>query len=117
MCVSPLGYVWVDEVGALIYALRIVQALAFAMAFTAGATLCVDQAPPERLGQAIGFFGLSFLSLNAIAPAVVETLSDRFGWSWAFAASAAGAALCALLSLFVRDRPRTGGVLPQSHPV
>ena len=103
MAAASLGYVAVDEVGPLLYALRLVQGLAFAMVFAAGGALAVVLAPPERLGQAIGIYGLSFLSMNAVAPACVEQLAGLAGWRPAFATAAAGALLCALLSLRVSD--------------
>ena len=103
MAAASLGYVAVDEVGPLLYALRLVQGLAFAMVFAGGGALAVDLAPPERLGQAIGIYGLSFLSMNAVAPACVEQLAGLAGWRLAFATAAAGALLCALLSLRVSD--------------
>lgn len=105
MAVASLGYLAIDEMGPLIYALRILQALAFSMAFVAGATLAVDQAPPDRLGQAIGIFGLTMLCMNAVAPAAVEELAGRAGWGPAFATAAIGAMLCALLSRFVHEKP------------
>lgn len=109
MAAASLGFVYVEEMGPLLYALRAVQASAFAMAFAAGAALAVDLAPPARLSQAIGIFGLSFLSMNAIAPAAVEEISKRADWPTAFAASASGAVLCALLSRRIPDaRPARG---------
>lgn len=104
MAVASLGFVFVDSVGPLIYALRAAQALAFAMAFAAGAALAVDEAPPERVGQAIGVFGLTFLAMNFVAPTVVEEVAARFDWSSAFATAAAGALLCAALSRRIRER-------------
>jgi predicted MFS family arabinose efflux permease len=103
MAASSLGYVWVGEVGGLLYALRSVQALAFAMTFAAGGALAVDLAPPERVGQAIGVYGLSFLAMNAVAPASVEAIAARAGWAPAFATAAAGALLCAVLSRRIRE--------------
>ncbi len=99
MAASSAGYVAVHEVGPLLYALRVAQAVAFAMVFAAGGALAVDLAPPERLGQAIGFYGLSFLSMNAVAPAVVEQVALRAGWATAFGTSVVGALLCAALAL------------------
>jgi MFS family permease len=104
---ASLGFLAVDEMGALIYLLRVLQGLAFSMAFVAGATLAVDEAPPDRLGQTIGIFGLTMLSMNAVAPAAVESLAERYGWAPAFASAAIGAFLCAALSRFVRERPHT----------
>jgi predicted MFS family arabinose efflux permease len=110
MAGACFGFAYVDSVGPLIYALRVVQALAFAMAFAAGAALAVDEAPPERVGQAIGVFGLTFLSMNFVAPAVVEEVAGRAGWPTAFATAGAGALLCAVLSRRVHEsRPRPDG--------
>ena len=103
MAVASLLFVAVESVGPLLYALRAVQGVAFSMAFAAGAALAVDEAPPERVGQAIGIFGLTFLSMNAVAPAVVEIVAAGAGWSAAFATAAGGAGLCAALSRRVRD--------------
>jgi predicted MFS family arabinose efflux permease len=80
-----------------------VQALAFAMVFAAGGALAVDLAPPSRLGQAIGLYGLTFLSMNAVAPACVEALAGRAGWEVAFSTAAGGALVCAALSRRIRD--------------
>jgi MFS family permease len=105
MTAASLAFAAVDEMGPLIYGLRLVQGLAFSMAFVAGATLAVDQASPERLGQTIGIFGLTMLSMNAVAPAVMEEIAARGGWPTAFATAAGGALLCALLSLLVHAGP------------
>lgn len=105
MAAASLGFVAVDEVGPLLYGLRLVQGLGFAMAFTAGAALAVDEAPPARLGQAIGLFGLTFLSMNVVAPAAVEGIADRFGWSAAWVLAGVGAASCCVLSRLLHDRP------------
>jgi predicted MFS family arabinose efflux permease len=72
----------------------------------AGATLAVDQAPPVRLGQAIGIFGLTILSMNAVAPTVVESMAENVGWAAAFVCAGAGAVLCCALSFFVREQGR-----------
>ncbi len=79
MAVSSFAFFWVDSVGPLLYSLRILQGLAFAMGFVAGATLAVDEAPPDRLAQAIGLFGLTMLSMNAVGPVAVELIADRIG--------------------------------------
>jgi predicted MFS family arabinose efflux permease len=110
MTVASLAFTAVDQVGPLLYGLRILQGVAFAMAFAAGGALAIDHAPPERVAQAIGLFGLTFLSMNAIAPATVETVAERYGWQAAFATAAGGALLCGLLSLRVHERhPRPHG--------
>src|SRR5262249_50313300 len=77
---ASLAVTRVDALGPAIYALRGLQALAFAMAYAAGSALAVDEAPPDRVAQAIGIFGLTFLSMNAVAPGVAEEVSVRVGW-------------------------------------
>src|SRR5262245_8652485 len=104
MAAASLAFTTIDSFGPAIFALRALQALAFAMAFAAGAALAVDEAPPARVAQAIGLFGLAFLSMNAVGPAVVEEVSARSGWPAAFGLAAAGALACALLSLRLRER-------------
>ena len=104
MAAASLAFTGVDSFGPAIFALRVLQALAFAMAFAAGSALAVDEAPPERVAQAIGLFGLTFLSMNAVGPAVVEAVSARSGWPAAFGLAAVGALACALLSLRLRER-------------
>ena len=103
MALTALGFASVDEMSPLLYGLRGLQGLAFAMAFTAGGALAVDLAPPSRVAQAIGLFGVTFLSMNAIAAAVTEEVAARVGWHEAFAAAAVGAVLCAVLSRRVSD--------------
>lgn len=113
MTAASLAFTAVDSFGPAIFALRALQALAFAMAFAAGSALALDEAPPERVAQAIGLFGLTFLSMNAVGPAIVEEVSARAGWPAAFALAAAGALACALLSLRLRERAgaRSNGAL------
>ena len=106
MALASLAFAAVDRVGPLIFGLRALQGASFAMALVAGGTLAVDQAPPERLGQAIGIFGLAMLSMNAVAPTIVETVAEHLNWSSAFMSAAGGAVLCVVLSFFVREKPR-----------
>lgn len=106
MALASVSFFWVDELGWLAYALRALQGVAFAMTFAAGSALIVDLAPPERLAQAIGYFGLTMLATNALAPLSVEFMAEAVSWKFAFMVAAAGAAGCFLASFFVRDPDR-----------
>jgi MFS family permease len=109
MGLTSLGFALVDTVGPLLFALRVVQALAFAMTFAPGGALAVELAPPARVGQAVGLFGLTFLAMNGVASAVVERLAAFAGWPTAFATAGVTAFASALLSLRLREpRPATG---------
>ena len=103
MAVASLSFFWVHEFGSLIFFLRACQGLAFGMAFAAGSALVVDLAPPQKLAQAIGYFGMTMLSTNALAPLSVEALAVISGWRLAFAAAALGAVLCLLASFLIRE--------------
>ena len=111
MAVTTLAYVAVDEVGPLLFALRALQAVAFSMAFAAGAALAVDAAPPERLGQAIGIFGLTFLSMNGCAALVIEGVAESSGWKSCFVLSAGAALAAAVMSRAIPEPPLT----PATH--
>lgn len=82
--VTGATFTLVPGLGPLIYALRILQGAAWIIVFQCTATMVADLVPKERLSQAIGFLGVSMLVTNALAPAVVEPVADRFGWGVAF---------------------------------
>jgi MFS family permease len=103
MALASAGYVYVHEIGVYLYVLRLLQSLAFAYAYAAGAALCVDAAPANRLAHALGLFGLAYVVTGAIAPAAVEAIVERQGWDAAFMLAASAATLCGLLSLFIRE--------------
>ncbi|MCG8422154.1 MAG: MFS transporter [Proteobacteria bacterium] len=106
MTASSLGYLAVGGVGPLLFGLRGLQAVAFSMAYAAGAALAVDEAPPQRLGQAIGLFGLAFLAMEGGAALVIEYLAEVAGWPYAFAVAAGAAAAATALSRLVRSQYR-----------
>ena len=51
------GFLLVDRVGPLLWALRVVQGIGWPLFYLALSTLATDIAPKERMGQAIGMFG------------------------------------------------------------
>jgi MFS family permease len=106
MGLACAAHVFVDAIGPLLYGLRILQSLAFAYAYAAGAALAIDAAPPARLGQALGLFGLIFVMTGALAPAAVEAIVAAHGWGPAFLLAGGAAFASALLSLFVFEDPR-----------
>jgi MFS family permease len=75
MLLSTLGYLAVDRVGPLLFALRVVQGVAFAAGFNAASTLAAALAPPTRRAAALGLFGVS--RPRALAPTIGERLSCR----------------------------------------
>ncbi|HEY6728947.1 MAG TPA: MFS transporter [Polyangiaceae bacterium] len=104
---AAFGYVWVAEIGPLLYALRVLQGVAFVIAFNTAATLAVELSPQQRLSQSLGFVGLASLCTNAIAPALVERLVRSYGWSLGFELAAGSALVAALLARGIA-RPAPG---------
>ena len=105
MAVTSACYVNVESIGLTLYGLRILQAIAFAYAFAGGAALCVDAAPPERIGQAVGLFGLAYVVMGAFAPAAVEEIVAASGWDSAFLLAAATSTWCAIGGLLIKEEP------------
>lgn len=100
---AALGFATLEAVGPLMLGLRLVQGFAFALVVSAGGTLVTDLVPTARLGQALGYWGLAMLVTNAIAPAVLEPIADRYGFTPVFAligvASLMAAGLGAVIAL------------------
>jgi len=105
MTLASLGFLAVDRVGPLLYALRMVQGIAFPAVFIAASTLVTDDAPPEHLGRAIGLFGVSILSMHALAPAVAEEVAGRVGWHAVFWMATASSLVCLASTPFIYDPP------------
>ncbi len=106
MALACAGFLRVDAIGPLLYGLRLLHGVAFACFFVATSTLAADLAPPERMGQALGWFGAMLVSTNALAPALAEWIAVAAGWNAVFALTVA----CALAAVAGLTRVR------DSHP-
>ena len=103
MSASSFAFLAIDSMGPAVYALRFAQGAAFGMVFTAAGALVTDMAPAQRMSQAIGLLGLTVLSMNAVAPALVEAIVARWGWGPAFWMAGIAAALSCLACCFLRE--------------
>lgn len=89
-------YLFIDELGPLIYVARILSGLADGMLFTAYFTYAADVVPPERRVQGLAVFGLSGLIPMSLAPWIGEWLIDHHGFPamfWALVAATSGSLL------------------------
>lgn len=112
--VAALAFAAVDRVGPLLYGLRLLQGLAFVAVFNSTAVIVADRVDGSRLGQAIGYLGLSMLATNALAPAVTEPLADALGWGVAFSSAGVLALVASLGVLSIPDDPEP--VQEVDHP-
>jgi MFS family permease len=100
---AALGFVWVDRVGPLLLLLRAAQGLGWAVLFTAGMMLTIGTSPPSRLAQAIGYYGVANLAMNAVAPAAAEIVADRAGWTPIFVVAAVTGVLAFAVAWWLPD--------------
>lgn len=115
LTVTCVGFLFVRELGPLLFALRLVHGVSFTFFFVATQTLAADIAAPEHLGRTIGYYGSAFVFTNAAAPATAEWLAARAGWPSVFLATAVLAVLSLALILPVHDRRPPQG--PDGAPV
>lgn len=99
MAIASVGFLFVHQIGPALFALRLLQGLGFAAAFTATTTFAAAFAPRDRRAQALGVFGLSTLLNHAVAPVLGEEIIHRGGFEALFTATAFYNALVILLSL------------------
>jgi MFS family permease len=93
MAATTLVYLWVDRIGPLLFALRVMQGIAFAAGFNAASTLAAELAPPARRAAALGVFGVSTLGTHALAPTIGEQLVRLHGFPLLFVVAAGYSAL------------------------
>ncbi|HEX2235226.1 MAG TPA: MFS transporter [Actinomycetota bacterium] len=111
---SVVGYVWASSLAVLV-ALRLVSGIGEAAFYVGAASVINDLAPDARRGEALSLFSLALYGGLAVGPVVGETVlgDGRFAATWI--ASAAAAALAAVVGTIVREtRPETE--LPAGRP-
>lgn len=101
-----LGYMRVHAVGPLVYVLQGCISASFVLCFNATGALLTDYAPPERMGQAIGWLGSCNVLMNAVATMLAEPLAAAQGWQAVFMLACLAATLSFGMSFSLRDAPR-----------
>ena len=112
--VGAAGYLFVQQVGPLIYLLRAIQGVGLAAGLTAGYTLVAELSPASRRGESYGFYMVSTLSPHAIGPWAGEGLVLISGFPALFGVTAAYALLSVLLGAFIRGRADDSDPAPSS---
>ncbi len=86
---------------------RALHGLVWAAWTTAAATYVTDIAPPQRRGEAMGAYGISFNLAMVVTPGIGLALIAA-GWPWLFAAAALLALMTAGLSAMLPESPGHG---------
>jgi MFS family permease len=111
-----VAFLFIDEIGPLLYAVRAVQGVAFTSAFTGAQTLAVLFAPIDRRAEAIGWFGISTILTHAISPVIGEQIILLYGFPTMFAVGAVLGAAAFVMSCFV-PRPPEFVARPRITPI
>ena len=101
---ASAGFLVIDQVGPLLWALRLLQGFAWPLFYVGLATLATDVAPKARMGQAIGVFGAVMISTNALGPALAEWGARQFGWKVVFGTTVVAALCAAIITRFLREQ-------------
>lgn len=110
--VACLGYAFSSTLPAML-AFRILHGAAFGVTTTVSIALLIPHVPAERLGEGIGYYGLSQIVAQAAGPGIGVALSDAFGYRAMFLAVCGIALLAALLmGLLPGSGPREGEAPP-----
>ncbi|MDH3201030.1 MAG: MFS transporter [Myxococcales bacterium] len=106
LMLTGIAYVFVEDVGPLLYFAQMMWGMGMVMTFNSAGTMTADIAPKGRMAEAIGFFGAANLAMNAVSPAIGEVLESTVGWDYVFIASATAGALAAVLGTFLKEPPK-----------
>jgi predicted MFS family arabinose efflux permease len=94
----------------LFVAFRFAQGVGAAFLFPILMALVGEMVAPERLGRAVGAFGVTQTLGVTLGPLVAGVLEVHLGWRWFFALMSAAAAAAALVFLCLagQERPEAG---------
>ncbi|MBI5905024.1 MAG: MFS transporter, partial [Deltaproteobacteria bacterium] len=100
---STVPWLFVEEPGAALYAIRIAQGASFSMVATAAYGYIAAIAPADRRAEALGIFGLSFFLPISVGGWIGEWTIARYGFHGMFAAGIGVVVLSGLIPFFMRE--------------
>lgn len=90
---------------AAILAVRLIHGVGWGIGTTAAGTVAADTIPKTRLGEGMGYYGITTVVAMATAPAIGLHLMTSYGFSTLFLISALLALLGMCIALFIEFRP------------
>ncbi|MBI2875124.1 MAG: MFS transporter [Firmicutes bacterium] len=102
--VSALSYRWTLGIPMLL-AIRLLHGVGWGASTTSSATMASDVIPERRLGEGMGFFGLSITLAIAVGPALGLTMVNRSGFPLLFFTCTALGLASLALGTIVRSKP------------
>lgn len=98
---ATAGYYWVSTLF-LFLVIRVVYGIGFGIAGTTNGTMVSDVIPPKRIGEGMGYFGLSTSLSMSLAPVIGIWLLNDFGFGTLIAVSGASAVIVIPLMMMIR---------------
>ncbi|MEW6277385.1 MAG: MFS transporter [Candidatus Eremiobacterota bacterium] len=105
MAVASVGYLTLPTHLLLMIPLRALHGVGFSCFFTASWTWVSDQAPPHRMAEMLGVFGVSGLLAGAMGPVLGEQLKERYSFVLAFQVALALILAGSLMAAWVHEAP------------
>jgi MFS family permease len=102
---APAGYTVVDAVGPIL-SLRLVHGIGMGLFPTAAAVVVAELSPPERRGEAMGWFGIASSIGLIVGPAAGPMVASQLGYPALFLLCAGMAALGMVCLLFLPHAER-----------
>lgn len=93
---------------------RLLHGLGHGVASTYFNTLALEELPPNRLGEGIGYFGVGETICTSVAPIIGIAILNKFNFNVLFTTGAAILLLSALMLLNTKDRSVTKAALLQN---
>ena len=109
MAIGLLGFAFTTNL-TLIFVFRILSGLGFAVGSTVQVSLIIRFIPQEKMGEGIGYMGISQLIGSACAPAAGLAIATALGMKETFIAAAILPTLTCVLLVFMKDlhQPKPG---------
>lgn len=89
----------------MVLALRLVHGVGWGAATTAAGTIAADVIPKSRLGEGMGFYGLTTVISMAVAPIIGLQIIQIWDFNILFYTSAILVLIAAFFALFIKYRP------------
>lgn len=101
-----IAYHWTSTIFLLLL-LRFIHGFGWGASSTASGTIATDFIPKSRMGEGMGFFGLTNSLSMALAPALGLSLMSHLGFNAVFNVAIAFALIALLLALFIQyEKPQ-----------
>lgn len=121
--ICVLAYHWAPTILALLM-IRFLHGFGWGASSTAASTIASDIIPKSRLGEGMGYFGLTSTLAMAVAPALGLSLMSGYGFGTVFNVSALAVIIAILVALPItyhkpdpREHHRQGSILEKSAKV